>query len=144
MGRPAELTFSKQTVADAASFNPRFYGETGGTGYAPSAGSGWSKCFNPRFYGETGGTRTATTVLKRLILFQSPILWGDRRNVQAKLKYDPTIAVSIPDFMGRPAERDKRYCDCSITWCCFNPRFYGETGGTVALRGTVIIISFGG
>ncbi|HPW59990.1 MAG TPA: hypothetical protein PLK58_15180, partial [Candidatus Rifleibacterium sp.] len=48
-----------------------------------------------------------------------------------------------PRFYGETGGT-KADCLKSAEGRSFNPRFYGETGGTVAFRGTVIIISFRG
>ena len=105
MGRPVELSIIRSYLKNRICFNPRFYGEAGRTRANQQIEQLEEKRFNPRFYGEAGRTIVINEKIKELRQFQSPILWGDRRNL---------------GFISR------KQCDV----LCFNPRFYGETGGT--------------
>ncbi|HPW59185.1 MAG TPA: hypothetical protein PLK58_11115, partial [Candidatus Rifleibacterium sp.] len=79
-----QLSIEIKNTKNKAFSNPRFYGETGGT-YELSESMGMHPGFNPRFYGERGGTTALTGFKTGFFQFQSPILWGDRRN-QARIK----------------------------------------------------------
>jgi len=88
-----------------------------------------TRCFNPRFYGEAGRTNNPAKVAELYDSF-NPRFYGEAgRTNPAELNNPAKVAVSIPDFMGRPVELAALEARLAAAEG-FNPRFYGEAGRT--------------